>query len=227
MIWLFTLEGQKEGIPEQPDQSITGMAPVPLRREISILSSGRHGVGRAGLTGKGLAQFRASLGVLELQLPSRQEQLWWDARELPLERRRDARCRVWALAAFNRVFRDKWAVSSLCPWELSSSGLEQRWCCCPGIPPRRRQHRRAQGWCRIRVEHAGTRNRSFPQCIYFPVVLEVQTWQSPGGSRQRARLSSAPAVPRFGDGRAQPVFAFAPVINLCSRGGISCYESGS
>lgn len=58
-IWLlFMLEGQKEGIPEQPAQSITGMVLVPLGTEVSILSSGRHGVGRAGLTGKSLALFR-------------------------------------------------------------------------------------------------------------------------------------------------------------------------
>lgn len=37
MIRLFcVLEGQKEGIPEQPEQSITGMVPVPLGMEISI-----------------------------------------------------------------------------------------------------------------------------------------------------------------------------------------------
>lgn len=113
------------------------MAPVPLGAEISILSSGRHGVGRAGLTGKGLAQLGCSPGS---QQAGAALVGWLGA--APGEREG---CSVqgWGSGCVTKVFGDKWAVTCLCPWELSSSGLEQSWRCCPGIPPRRRQHRRA------------------------------------------------------------------------------------
>lgn len=235
-IWLlFMLEGQKEGIPEQPAQSITGMVLVPWGMEISILSLGRHGVGRAGLTGKSLSLFRVRAsgnmsGSLVGAHGARQGgQCWarvfsscsfpagrstsgWDMPgSCPTERGMDPWCRVWALAAFIKVFKDKSAVTSLCPWELSSSGPEQS-LCCPVIPAGRRQRRQAPGL--VPYSHRARRHwepilstmRSFFRRA-GGAGSDVRRGRAPAaaqGSRQRAQLHSAPLQLCRGLGTGEP-----------------------
>lgn len=151
-------------------------------------------------------------GVLQLQLPSRQEHLWWDMPGSCLtERGMDPWCRVWALAAFVKVFKDKSAVTSLCPWGLSSSGPEQS-LCCPVIPAGRRQRRQAPGL--VPYSHRARRHwepilstmRSFFHRA-GGAGSDVRRGRAPAaaqGSRQRAQLRSAPLQLCRGLGTGEP-----------------------
>lgn len=180
MNWLLCmLEGQKEGIPEQPEQSVTEMVLVPLGTEISILSPGKHGVGRAGLTGNSLAQLRARasgsrLGSL-VGAPGAGRVGSAGLGCSPAAASQQAGAPLlgcpgaapqregWILAAFNEVWKDKSAVPGQCPWGLSSSGLGQSRCR-PVVAPGGGGAGRLRGWCRACREHS---KQSFAQRVCF------------------------------------------------------------
>lgn len=187
------------------------MVPVPLGTEISILSSGRQLLG--GLVGLGRAWLSSGQEPLEA--------VWghsgcpwgragwavlgsvFSSCSFPAGRgtsggmeRAGSSVQGWGSAAFNRVFKDKWAVTRLCPG-CAQGGRAPPGCSRAGDCPRE-EAAQAGSWARRHSEPAlGT-------MLLFSTALEVRAPPAAARGAGSARLGSAPAAPCFGAAEPSP-----------------------